>query len=222
MKEKVLFSWSGGKDSALAFYEMKKNKNYETLALLTTVTEDYGRISMHGVREELLKKQAVSLGTRLYKVLISKNGSNQEYEEKMRSALEKFKSDGVESVGFGDIFLEELKKYREDKLFQVGMKGLFPIWKKDTSELASRFIDLGFKAVITCVDSKVIGKEFVGREFDRKFLSELPVGIDPCGERGEFHSFVYDGPIFREPVLCKKGEIVLRDERFWYCDLLDA
>ncbi len=222
MKEKILFSWSGGKDSAFAFYEMQKNKNYETLALLTTVTEDYGRISMHGVREELLTKQAISLGVELYKVLISKNGSNQEYEEKMRSALEKFKSEGVESVGFGDIFLEELKKYREDKLFQVGMKGLFPIWKKDTSELASRFIDLGFKTVITCVDSKVIGKEFVGREFDRKVLSELPVGIDPCGERGEFHSFVYDGPIFREPVSCKKGEIVLRDERFWYCDLLDA
>ena len=222
MNQKIVFSWSSGKDSASAFYEMQKVKNYQILSLLTTVTQDYERVSMHGTREVLLDKQAASLGITLHKVFISKERSNIEYEEKMRNALLSIKSEGVESIGFGDILLEDLKKYREDKLSQIGMKAIFPLWKKDTGKLASRFIDLGFRAVVTCIDSKVLKKDFVGRDFDKDFLADLPSGVDPCGENGEFHSFVHDGPIFREPILYKKGEIVLRDKRFYYCDLLAA
>ena len=219
MNEKVLFSWSTGKDSALAFYQMQKSKNYRISALLTTVTKGYGRISMHGVREELLTKQADSLGVKLYKVFISKNKSGQEYEEKMRDALLELKSKGIGFVGFGDIYLEDLKKYRQDRLSEVGMKAIFPLWKKNTAQLANRVIDSGFKAIVTCVDSKYLGREFAGRNFDKKFLANLPKEVDPCGENGEFHSFVYDGPIFKKPILYKKGEVILREKRFYYCDL---
>jgi len=222
MSERVLFTWSGGKDSAIALYELRRANRYEVLALLTTVTEGYDRISMHGVQGILLERQADSLGFQLEKICISKNSSNKEYEKKMKEKLELYRNQGVASVVFGDIFLEGLKKYREENLSKVGMKGIFPIWERDTRELAETFIDLGFKAIITCVDSKVLDKRFVGRRFDRKFLSELPSAIDPCGENGEFHSFVYDGPIFRQKVTCKKGEIVLRDNRFYFCDLKPA
>jgi uncharacterized protein (TIGR00290 family) len=175
---------------------------------------------MHGTREVLLEKQADSLGIRLCKVFISKSKSNLEYEQKMKDALFGFKSKGVDQVAFGDIFLEDLKKYRKDRLGQIGMKAVFPLWKQDTLKLAYKFINLGFKAIITCVDSKVLDGKFAGRSFDQDFLAELPAGIDPCGENGEFHSFVYDGPIFRKEVLFKKGQVVFRDERFYYCDLL--
>ena len=220
MKEKILLSWSGGKDSAMALYHVKKSKSFEIISLLTTVTEDYARVSMHGIRKELVESQAISLELPLNQVLISKNRSNQEYESKMRNTLTKYQDEGVSSVIFGDIFLEDIRKYREDKLLGAGMKGIFPLWKKDTKALANSFIDLGFKAVTSCVDSRVLGKEFVGKDFNKEFLSKLPGSVDPCGENGEFHSFVYDGPIFTKPVLCKKGEIVLRDRYFYYCDLL--
>jgi len=217
--KKVIFSWSGGKDSAMALREVMRDKLYEVSALLTTVTKDYNRISMHGVRESLLEQQAASLGKRLEKVFILRESSNADYEEKMKSALERYAADGVEGVVFGDIFLEDLKKYREDKLSALAMKGIFPIWKADTGSLARDFIASGFEAVITCVDSKVMPKEFAGRLFDEKFLAELPPGVDPCGENGEFHSFVYDGPIFKNRVDFTAGEVVLRDNRFWFCDL---
>ncbi len=220
MKEKILFTWSGGKDSAMALYELKKTPDYEITALLTTITENYDRISMHGVRRALLEKQADSLGLPLEKIFITKNSSNEEYETVMRAALEKYRRAGVTSVAFGDIFLEELRRYREDNLSKMGMKAVFPIWKRDTPELAHTFIDLGFKAVITCVDSHVLDRSFAGREFDRKFLSELPKGVDPCGENGEFHSFVYDGPIFQKRIFHATGEVILRDKRFYYCDLV--
>lgn len=220
MEEKVLFAWSGGKDSAIALYELSANKNYKVVALLTTVTEGYNRVSIHGVRSALLKEQAESLGIALEKVYITKDSSNNEYETKMREKLTYYKNQGVLSAAFGDIFLEDLRRYREDNLSKIGMKGIFPIWKKDTWELAHRFIDLGFKAIITCVDSNILGKEFVGRIFDKQFLSKIPSGVDPCGENGEFHSFVYDGPIFHERISYKKGEVVLRNNRFYYRDLL--
>jgi uncharacterized protein (TIGR00290 family) len=220
MAEKVIFTWSGGKDSVLALYELQIIYDYEVVSLLTTLTEDYNRISMHGVRSILLERQANSLGVPIEKIYISKNSSNEDYEVKMREVLQKHLTAGVSSVVFGDIFLEDVKKYREDNLSKIGMKGIFPIWKRDTTELAHRFIDLGFKAVITCVDSNVLDKIFIGRLFDEQFLSELPATIDPCGENGEFHSFVYDGPIFKKRVLYTKGEVVLRDNRFWYCDLI--
>jgi len=220
MTEKVLFTWSGGKDSAMALYELKKSNGYEIIGLLTTITEDYDRISMHGVRRTLLEKQADFLCIPLEKVFISKQSSNEEYESRMRAVLEKYKEAGVTSVAFGDIFLEDLRRYREDNLANLGMKGIFPIWKKDSTELAHAFIDQGFRAVITCVDSQVLNKSFVGREFDKKFLGDLPPTVDPCGENGEFHSFVYDGPIFKKRIAYTKGDIVLRDNRFYYCDIL--
>jgi uncharacterized protein (TIGR00290 family) len=222
MPEKVIFSWSGGKDSAIALYEIEKSNNYEVLALLTTVTEDYDRVSMHGLRRILLEQQAESLGYPLEKILIPKNASNQEYESKMEEALLKYKNRGVNSVVFGDIFLEDVRKYREDNLAKIGMRGIFPIWKRDTNELARTFINLGFKAVTVCVDSNVLDKRFVGRVIDEQFISELPSGVDPCGENGEFHSFVYDGPIFRVEIPYSTGEVVLRDSRFYYCDLVPS
>lgn len=220
MNEKVIFTWSGGKDSAIALYELNRTHSYKISALLTTVTEDFDRISMHGVRRILLEQQAESLGLPLERVYITKNASNDEYVAKMRDKLMDYQSRGVLSVCFGDIFLEDLRKYREKNLSKIGMKGIFPIWKRDTTELAHTLIDLGFKAVITCVDSNVLDKKFVGRIYDKQFLHELPYSVDPCGENGEFHSFVYDGPIFRERIRFATGDIVLRDNRFYFCDLI--
>jgi len=222
MKEKILFTWSGGKDSAMALHELRKNAGNEIAALLTTITEDYDRVSMHGVRRELLEAQAASLGLPLEKVLISRQSSNEDYESRMRTVLERYKAEGVSSVAFGDIFLEELRTYREDNLAKIGMKGIFPLWKRRTSDLARNFIHAGFRAVITCIDSEVLDKRFAGREFDEAFLSELPSGIDPCGENGEFHSFVHDGPLFENRIRHTRGEVVLRDQRFWYLDLIPA
>jgi uncharacterized protein (TIGR00290 family) len=220
--ERVVFTWSGGKDSAMALYELQMANSYEISALLTTVTEDYDRISMHGVRSALLEQQAESLRLPLDKVYITRNASNEDYEARMRDKLLYYRSQGINSVVFGDIFLEDLRKYREDNLAQAGMQGIFPVWRRDTREMARTFIDLGFKAIITCVDSNVLDKKFVGRLFDERLLSEFPDSVDPCGENGEFHSFVYDGPIFRERIRYEQGEIVLRDERFYFCDLIPA
>jgi uncharacterized protein (TIGR00290 family) len=220
MTEKVLFTWSGGKDSAVALYELQKTHDYEISALLTTLTESYNRISMHGVKNILLEQQVESLGLPVEKIYIKKNESNEEYEAKMKDKLMHYRSRGVLSVVFGDIFLEDLRKYREENLSKIGMKGIFPIWRRDTTALAHTFIDLGFKAVITCVDSNILDKIFVGRDFDERFLSELPSNVDPCGENGEFHSFVYDGPMFRKRIIHKKGKIILRENRFYYCDLM--
>jgi uncharacterized protein (TIGR00290 family) len=220
MREKVIVAWSGGKDSALALYEILKTNRYEVLKLLTTVTQDYDRISIHGIRRVLLEQQARSLGFPLEKTLISKGVSDAEYESILLKSLNGHRTNGVFSVVFGDIFLEDVRKYREQMLMKIGMKGIFPLWKRNTLELARAFIDFGFKAIITCVDSKSLGKDFVGREFDSQFLADLPFDVDPCGENGEFHSFVYDGPIFSERVSFTKGEIVLRENRFYYCDLV--
>jgi uncharacterized protein (TIGR00290 family) len=220
MAEKALVTWSGGKDSVMALYELQKSRSYQIAVLLTTITEDYDRVSMHGVQRSLLEQQADSLGYPLEQVLISKDSSNEEYEAKMKKILEKYLKAGIHPAVFGDIFLEDIRKYREENLSNIGMKAVFPIWKRNTTELARTFVDLGFKAVVTCVDSKLLGKAFVGRVFDERFLSELPPGVDPCGENGEFHSFVYGGPVFRENLSLKLGDIVLRDNRFYYCDLI--
>ncbi len=219
-ERQVLFSWSGGKDSSLALHEIQKNQKYEITALITTVTADYDRVSMHGLRTSLLEEQARNLDIPLQKVLISKNASNDEYESKFNEVLLKYKESGISQVVFGDLFLEEIKQYREDLLQKIDMECVFPIWKRDTTKLAYEFIDLGFKAITVCVDSEVLGEEFAGREFDEQFLNDLPEGIDPCGENGEFHTFVYEGPIFNKNINKKLGEIVLRDERFYYCDIL--
>lgn len=217
--EKILFTWSGGKDSAQALYELQRSPDYDIAALLTTVTEDYDRISMHGVRSILLEQQAKSIGLTLEKVFITKNSSNEEYEARMNKILLHYRGLGVSTVAFGDIFLQDLKKYREENLLRVGLKALFPVWKRDTHDLARSFIDLGFRAVVTCIDSKVLNQSFVGREFNSDFLTELPETVDPCGENGEFHTFVYDGPIFKNKIPFEIGDVVLRDDRFYYCDL---
>jgi uncharacterized protein (TIGR00290 family) len=222
MKEGVLFAWSGGKDSAMALYEIEKTQNYEIAALLTTLNESYDRISMHGVRRVLLEQQAESIGFPLERVLISKEASFEEYESRMQECLEKYQRAGICGVVFGDIFLEDLRKYREEKLSGIGMKGIFPLWKRDTSKLARSFIDSGFEAIITCVDSAALDKAFTGGIFDDAFLSRLPSTVDPCGENGEFHSFVYDGPIFRKRISHRIGEVVVRDNRFYFCDLKPA
>ena len=219
MQEKVIISWSGGKDSALALHEIKKSKKYEVVALLTTVTGTYDRISMHGVRRILLEQQAQSLGIALEKVTISKDSSHQEYENAMQKALLKYRTAGVSSVVVGDIFLEDLRKYREKNLSRIGMKGIFPLWKRNTKELAQTFIERGFQAVITCVDSEVLDKKFAGRQFNAQFLSELPASVDPCGENGEFHSFVYAGPIFKKEIRFATGKTTLRNNRFYFFDL---
>jgi uncharacterized protein (TIGR00290 family) len=220
MNEKILFCWSGGKDSALALQEIQHHNTYEVIALLTTVTEEYDRVSMHGIRRVLLDQQAVSLQYPLEKVFISKNSPEGEYESRMEELLLKYLNKGVTSVAFGDIFLEDVRAYREHNLSKIGMKGIFPIWKRDASELAHAFIRLGFKALITCIDSHVLDKTFVGRAFDEQFLSELPSQVDPCGENGEFHSFVFDGPIFQRKIPYTTGEVVFRDNRFYYCDVI--
>ena len=220
MSQKVLLSWSGGKDSALALYECTKTGSYDIAALLTTITEDYDRISLHGVRRVLLEEQSRSLNIPLEIVFITKNAANEEYESKMRAVLERYQTAGVSSVVFGDLFLEEVRKYREENLEKIGMEGIFPLWARDTRECARTFIEAGFKASVICVDSCVLDKTFVGRDFDRSFLSDLPSTVDPCGENGEFHSFVYDGPLFREKIEHTKGEVVLRENRFYFCDLI--
>jgi len=219
-RPQALFTWSGGKDSAMALHELVGLENRTIIALLTAVTEEYGRVSMHGVRESLLALQAESIGIPLLKIVIPKDPTGALYEERMREVLLSQKSKGIAEVVFGDIFLKDVREYREGNLARVGMKGIFPLWGKDTSELARSFIARGFKAVTTCVDTDLLGKEFTGREFDRQFLRDLPAGVDPCGENGEFHTFVYDGPLFRNRIVCRKGERVLREEHFYFCDLL--
>jgi uncharacterized protein (TIGR00290 family) len=222
MKKPVLVSWSGGKDSAMALYELLEGEEYDVVALLTTVTQGYDRISMHGVRRTLLEAQASALGLPLEVVYISQEASNEEYEEKMQSLLEKHKSSGVSAVVFGDLFLLDVRAYREDNLARVGMGAIFPLWKRDTRNLAKTFVNLGFKAVTACVDTQLLGKDFAGRQLDEQFFKDLPEQVDPCGENGEYHTFVYDGPIFRQAVEFTPGELVLREERFYYCDLIDA
>ncbi|MBA7655330.1 hypothetical protein ES703_63234 [subsurface metagenome] len=217
--EKVLFGWSGGKDSALALYEIQKDKKYEIISLLTTITEGYDRVSLHGVPRILVEQQAKSLGLPIQEVFISKDSSNEEYESRMKETLIRFKQAGVSLVVFGDIFLEEVRKYREDNLSKLGMKGLFPIWGRDTVELTRSFIALGFQAIVTCIDARALDKSFVGRIIDESFSAQLPPNVDPGGENGEFHSFVFDGPIFRERIAYKLGKQVLRDS-FYFCDLL--
>ena len=217
--EKVVFCWSGGKDSALALYEIQKSRQYEIVSLLTTITNVYDRVSLHGVRRPLIEQQAHSLGLPLQEVFISQTSSNEEYESRMADALTRFKQEGITSIVFGDIFLEWVKHYREDNLAKLGMKGIFPIWGKDTAELTRSFIAFGFQAITTCIDTRVLDKSFAGRVLDERFLAELPPNVDPCGENGEFHSFVFDGPIFKERIAYTRGETVLRDS-FCFCDLL--
>ena len=217
----ILMCWSGGKDSSLALQAVLSEPSFRVEALLTTVTADYERISMHGVRRALLHEQAEAIGLPLEEVRIPAGASNAVYESAMKERLLYYKAEGVSGVVFGDIFLEDLRKYRESRLAELGLEGLFPLWRRNTAKLAEDFIAAGFRAFLVCVDPKQLDPSFCGREFDRQLLADLPACVDPCGENGEFHTFVYDGPIFRRPVAVRKGEVVER-EGFWFCDLLPA
>jgi uncharacterized protein (TIGR00290 family) len=218
----VVMSWSGGKDSALALHELRLDPRYEVVALLTSVSEEFRRISHHGVREELLEAQVQAIGLPLTKVYLPSGPTapctNEVYEQIMGAVLEEFRSRGVYTVGFGDIFLEDLRTWRESNLAKAGMTGVFPIWKRDTRQLPRQMIAMGFRAILSCVEGKV-GPGFAGRDYDERLLADLPPEIDPCGEYGEFHSFVHDGPCFRGPVTVTVGETVIRDGRY-YADLL--
>ncbi len=216
--EPILMCWSGGKDSSLALEALLQDPSFRVVALLTTVTEDYNRISMHGVRRSLLHKQAEAIGIPLEEVWIPRGVSNGAYESAMKKCLLRYKSQGVSRVAFGDLFLEDIRQYREKRLAEIEMKGIFPLWGKDTRKLAEEFIRSGFRAFLVCIDPKQIDSSFCGHEFNHELLSKLPATADPCGENGEFHTFVFDGPIFKEALAVTSAEVVHRDG-FWFCEL---
>lgn len=238
---KTYFNWSSGKDSALALYKMQQSKTYKVDRLVTSVNTTFNRVSMHGLRLPLLEAQAKAIGLPLQTIMLNADVSMSSYNEVMKTTMQGLIAEGYTHAVFGDIFLEDLKKYREDKLQEVGVKGIFPLWKQDTKVLLKELLQLGFKAITVCVNAKLLDESFVGREVDESFFNDLPKNVDPCGENGEFHTFVYDGPIFKQPVSFTIGEKVQKgytpstneddncfkkaqdttwDTSFWYCDLL--
>ena len=245
MKKKALFNWSSGKDSALALYKIKQDNNYEISCLLTSINQKFQRISMHGVRVELLEQQAKNIGLPLEIMQIPEMPTMEAYEAVVQTTLSKLKKQGITHSIFGDIFLEDLRKYREDKLAEMDFEGVFPLWKIPTQDLIQEFIGLGFKTIVVCVNERFLDKSFVGRIIDQGFINDLPENVDVCGENGEFHTFTFDGPIFSKPIAFEVGEVVYRkyerpkeedssdtacdtsdssafDYGFWYCDLVET
>jgi uncharacterized protein (TIGR00290 family) len=221
VRRPVVLSWSGGKDSALALDALSRDPALEVVGLLTSVTRSYDRISVHGVRRSMLEAQVKRLGLPLFEISLEPNCTNDAYELGFRSALKEIKRTlpDVAHIAFGDLFLEDVRGYRERLLAGSGFDPLFPIWGLDTASLAQRFIGDGFVARIVCVDTTQLDATFAGRLFDEQLLADLPAAVDPCGERGEFHTFVSDGPLFNAPIPYSVGETVLRDDRFMFCDL---
>lgn len=207
---KAYFNWSTGKDSAMALYQCLQDKELTISGLLTTINEGYDRVSMHGIRRSLLHKQAESIGLPLFEVLLPEVPTMESYEFALRSQLDERIKQGDTISIFGDIFLEDLRKYREDKLAEIGLKAHFPLWKKNTNTLARELIDLGFKAIVVCVNEAYLDESYLGRVIDHDFIVSLPTNVDPCGENGEYHTFVFDGPIFKEPIPFELGEKVYR------------
>ena len=243
MKTKALFNWSSGKDSALALYKVLQNPDFEISCLLTSVNQEFQRISMHGVRVSLLEQQAESLGIPLEIMQIPEIPTMEAYENVMSETLIKLKNKGITHSIFGDILLEDLRKYREEQLSKIGFEAVFPLWQIPTIDLIQEFIGLGFKTIVVCVNERFLDKSFVGRVIDQNFINDLPENVDVCGENGEFHTFTFDGPIFSKPIDFEIGEIVYRkyekpkqenssntacntntsdafDFGFWYCDLI--
>lgn len=241
--KKTYFNWSSGKDSALALYKILQNSNYKVDKLITTTNKDFDRVSMHGLRVELLKIQAKRIGIPLQIISFPANVTMNSYSEIMKENMVSLKEKEFTHSVFGDIFLEDLRAYRDSKLKEIGIKGMYPLWKIDTKLILDEFLTLGFKAITVCVNAKLLGKEFVGRIIDKQFIKDLPESVDVCGENGEFHTFVFDGPIFKKPINFTIGKKTLRtytlhkkdedncyqtkketqknyDTNFWYCDLL--
>lgn len=244
----AIFNWSGGKDSSFALYKILTEKKYQIQTLLTTINQKYDRVSMHGVRKPLLEKQAENLGISLTKLLLPENLTMKKYDQEMQKTLKSLvRKYELENAIFGDIFLEDLRKYREKRNKILGLEAIFPLWKMNTKKLALDFIEKGFKAILVCVDTRFLGQDFVGRIFDKAFLDDLPKNVDPCGENGEFHTFVFEGPIFKNKIDFKIGEKIFREIKaprpqkkqkknddlyectsdgkpqiagFWYCDLV--
>lgn len=219
--EKILLSWSGGKDSAWCLRQLRQQNKYDIAGLLTTITEGFDRISMHGVRVSLLDEQATALGLPVRKVSIPQNCSNEMYEMIMADCLGECRKDEISAVAFGDLFLVDIRAYREEQMANTHLRALFPIWGEATEAMAQSFLSAGFRARVVCVDTRQLDIRFCGREYDEDFLDELPPSVDPCGENGEFHTFVYDGPCFESPVAIRSGDVVLRGS-FAYCDLVRA
>lgn len=218
-REPVILGWSGGKDSALALHTLRSDPYLRVEGLITTVTDQYDRVSMHGVRSQLLAAQASALDLPLTEARIPPAASNEIYEASFSAALAPHRARGVHNVAFGDLFLADIRAYRERLLAPLGVTAIFPLWLRDTRALAHEFIALGFEAILVCVDPSRIDASFAGRPFDEDLLRDLPPDADPCGENGEFHTFVTDGPVFASPVPCSKGEVVHRDG-FVFCDLV--
>ncbi|MCB4808779.1 adenine nucleotide alpha hydrolase [Tamlana sp. 62-3] len=232
---KTYFNWSSGKDSALALHYLLQDKNYSVEKLITTVNSYYNRVSMHGLRTELLIQQTQAIGIPSNLIELPEMPSMEIYEQKITASLNTLKNNGFTHSAFGDIFLEDLRDYRETQLAKLNFKAVFPIWKRDTKTLLNEFLELGFKTIVVCASSKFFNKDFVGTVIDKHFIDNLPKGVDPCGENGEFHTFCFDGPIFKQPVQFSIGEKVYREYQqpktnnsvcntnnygVWYCDLI--
>jgi len=235
-KYKTYFNWSSGKDSALALYYLLQDKAYHVEQLITTVSSTYNRVSMHGLRTELLLAQTKALNIKASLIELPDMPSMETYESIMLESVSKLKQNGFTQSAFGDIFLEDLRTYRENNLAKHNIKTVFPIWKKDTKTLLTEFLNLGFKTIVVCAQSKYFDQDFVGTIIDEHFIDHLPEGVDPCGENGEFHTFCFDGPIFKNPISFSIGEKVYREYNapknddtsvctadhygVWYCDLI--
>ncbi|MEM9897470.1 MAG: diphthine--ammonia ligase [Bacteroidota bacterium] len=224
---KTYFNWSSGKDSALALHYLLQNSDYQVDYLLTTVSAEHQRVSMHGLRSEILHRQLDAIGLPYGTVELAEDASHTTYERVMAEKMVQLKADGFEYAAFGDIFLEDLKKYREAQLAVCGLQGVFPIWKRDTTELIHEFIDLGFKSIVVCVNGALLDASFAGRIIDKDFIKDLPKDVDPCGENGEFHTFCFDTPYFKTTVDFQIGETVSKNYQngaltyeYWFCDLI--
>lgn len=221
-REPVALSWSGGKDSSLALAALRADPRYDVVVLLTSVTQGYDRVSIHGVRRALVEAQAEAAGLALREVVLQPRCANAQYEAAFLDALARLREEfpAVRRIAFGDLYLAEVRAYRERLLQGTGFDPIFPLWGRDTRALAEQFVGAGFRAHLVCVDTTQLPARFAGRPFDGALLADLPPGVDPCGEGGEFHTYVSDGPIFRAPIPIRTGDVVLRDERFAFCDLL--
>jgi uncharacterized protein (TIGR00290 family) len=224
VREPVILSWSSGKDSALMLAALRESPQFEPVALLTTLTARYDRVSIHGIRRSLLTAQARAVGLPLHEMWLDPNSSNQSYEAALASALSKLRErySAVKCIAYGDLFLEDVRRYREERLAALGWEGVFPLWGQSTHALAQTVVDRGFDVRLVCVDTTILPASFTGRAFDRELLDDLPSGVDPCGERGEFHTFAAYGPGFSTRVEYEVGEVVMREGRFAYCDLLSV